>query len=356
MVCAGLTDHCALSIWTAGAGGIRRSRSHMISPLRASIALAIAGAAGLAPPVGAQTPLAQDFPGRLVTFVVPGPVGGITDTLCRMVADKLRQSFGHPVVVENRPGAVGSIGASVVASAQPTGHTLLCTPDAPIVLSPLINRGLPYGPEAFEPVVSLAVTYSIVAARRDFPAVSVAELIAYAKANPKKLNYATGGNGSNSHIAANWFARAAAIEMVNIPYQGSAPALRALLSGEVDLLIDSLSVLLPSYRGGLARILAAGAPTRLAEMPEVPTLAEAGFADMEFVNWYGIFAPKRTPMTVVARLNRAVNDTLALPEVRAAVDAMALRSVGGTPQEFREAIAQDRSRRGRALSGLIAPR
>ena len=146
MVCAGLTDHCALSIWTAGAGGIRRSRSHMISPLRASIAVAIAGAAGLAPPVGAQTPLAQDFPGRLVTFVVPGPVGGITDTLCRMVADKLRQSFGHPVVVENRPGAVGSIGASVVASAQPTGHTLLCTPDAPIVLSPLINRGLPYAP------------------------------------------------------------------------------------------------------------------------------------------------------------------------------------------------------------------
>jgi len=166
----------------------------MISPLRASIALAIAGAAGLAPPVGAQTPLAPDFPGRLVTFVVPGPVGGITDTLCRMVADKLRQSFGHPVVVENRPGAVGSIGASVVAAAQPTGHTLLCTPDAPIVLSPLINKGLlPYDPEGFEPVVSLAITYSILAVRRDFSAGSIAELIAYAKVNPKKLNYATGG-------------------------------------------------------------------------------------------------------------------------------------------------------------------
>jgi Tripartite tricarboxylate transporter family receptor len=211
----------------------------MISALRASIVLAIAGAATLAPPAGAEAPLAADFPGRPVTFVVPGPVGGVTDTLCRMVADKLRQSFGRPVVVENRPGAVGSIGASAVASAQPTGHTLLCTPDAPIVLSPLINRGLPYGPDAFEPVVSLAATYSIVAVRRDFPAVSIDELIAYAKANPKRLNCATGGNGSNSHIATAWFARAAAVEMVNIPYQGSAPSLRALLGGEVDLLIDS---------------------------------------------------------------------------------------------------------------------
>jgi tripartite-type tricarboxylate transporter receptor subunit TctC len=328
----------------------------MISALRASIVLAIAGAATLAPPAGAEAPLAADFPGRPVTFVVPGPVGGVTDTLCRMVADKLRQSFGRPVVVENRPGAVGSIGASAVASAQPTGHTLLCTPDAPIVLSPLINRGLPYGPDAFEPVVSLAATYSIVAVRRDFPAVSIDELIAYAKANPKKLNYATGGNGSNSHIATAWFARAAAVEMVNIPYQGSAPSLRALLGGEVDLLIDSLSVLLPAYRGGLARILAVGAPARLAEMPEVPTLAQAGFADMEFVNWFGIFAPKQTPSAVVAKLNRAVNDVLALPEVHAAVDAMALRSVGGTPQEFREAIAQDRRRRAPALTGAVAPR
>jgi tripartite-type tricarboxylate transporter receptor subunit TctC len=328
----------------------------MISALRASIVLAIAGAATLAPPAGAEAPLAADFPGRPVTFVVPGPVGGVTDTLCRMVADKLRQSFGRPVVVENRPGAVGSIGASAVASAQPTGHTLLCTPDAPIVLSPLINRGLPYGPDAFEPVVSLATTYSIVAVRRDFPAVSIDELIAYAKANPKKLNYATGGNGSNSHIATAWFARAAAVEMVNIPYQGSAPSLRALLGGEVDLLIDSLSVLLPAYRGGLARILAVGAPARLAEMPEVPTLAQAGFADMEFVNWFGIFAPKQTPSAVVAKLNRAVNDVLALPEVHAAVDAMALRSVGGTPQEFREAIAQDRRRRAPALTGAVAPR
>jgi tripartite-type tricarboxylate transporter receptor subunit TctC len=310
----------------------------------------------LAPPAGAEAPLAADFPGRPVTFVVPGPVGGVTDTLCRMVADKLRQSFGRPVVVENRPGAVGSIGASAVASAQPTGHTLLCTPDAPIVLSPLINRSLPYGPDAFGPVVSLAATYSIVAVRRDFPAVSIDELIAYAKANPKKLNYATGGNGSNSHIATAWFARAAAVEMVNIPYQGSAPSLRALLGGEVDLLIDSLSVLLPAYRGGLARILAVGAPARLAEMPEVPTLAQAGFADMEFVNWFGIFAPKQTPSAVVAKLNRAVNDVLALPEVHAAVDAMALRSVGGTPQEFREAIAQDRRRRAPALTGAVAPR
>ena len=326
----------------------------MIPALRASIALAFAGTATLIEP--ACVGLAAEFPGRSMTFVVPGPVGGVTDTLCRMVADRLRQSFGHAVVVENRPGAVGSIGAAAVASAQPTGHTLLCTPDAPIVLSPLVNRGLPYDPDAFEPVISLAVTYSIVAVRRDLPVASIAELIAYAKANPNKLNYATGGNGSNSHIATAWFARTATIEMVNIPYAGSAPSLRALLSGEVDVLIDSLSVLLPAYRGGLARVLAVGAPARFAEMPEVPTLEEVGLGNMQLVNWFGIFAPKQTPMAVVATLNRAVNDTLALPELRAAIDAMALRAMGGTPQDFRESIAQDRGRRGQALSGAIEPR
>jgi tripartite-type tricarboxylate transporter receptor subunit TctC len=326
----------------------------MIPALRASIGLAFAGTAALIEP--ACVGLAADFPGRSIAFVVPGPVGGITDTLCRAVADRLRQSFRHPVVVENRPGAVGSIGAAAVASAQPTGHTLLCTPDAPIVLSPLINRGLPYDPDAFEPIISLAVTYSIVAVRRDLPAASIAELIAYANAHPKKLNYATGGNGSNSHVATAWFARNAAIEMVNIPYAGSAPSLRALLGGEVDLLIDSLSVLLPAYRGGLARVLAVGAPARLAEMPEVPTLVEVGLGNIEFVNWFGIFAPKQTPMAVVATLNRAVNDALATPELRAAINAMALHAVGGTPQDFRESIAQDRRLRGRALSGVIEPR
>jgi tripartite-type tricarboxylate transporter receptor subunit TctC len=328
----------------------------MIRAARESIAIAVAAIATLAAPAGAQTPPAADFPGRAVKFVVPGPVGGPTDTLCRLVADKLRQSFGHPVVVENRPGAVGSIGASAVAIAQPTGHTLLCTPDAPIILSPLINKGLSYDPAAFEPVISLAITYSVVAVRRDLPANSIAELIAYAKANPQRLNYATGGSGSNSHIATLWFAHAVSIEMVNIPYPGSAPSLRALLAGEVDVLIDSVSVLLTSYRGGLVRVLAVGAPVRLVEMPEVPTLQEAGLADAEFVNWYGIFAPKRTPMAVVARLNRAVNDALALPEVRAAVDAMALRSVGGTPLDFREFIARDRGRRGEAIGGEVAPR
>jgi tripartite-type tricarboxylate transporter receptor subunit TctC len=181
-------------------------------------------------------------------------------------------------------------------------------------------------------------------------------LVAYAQANPKRLNYATGGSGSNSHIATLWFTHAVNIEMVNIPYPGSAPSLRALLAGEVDLLIDTVSVLLTSYRGRLVRVLAVGAPVRLVEMPEVPTLAEAGLGEAEFVNWYGIFAPKRTPVAVVARVNRAVNDALALPEVRAAIDAMALRSVGGTSQDFREFIARDSGRRREAIGGEVAPR
>ena len=141
----------------------------MIRAARKSIAIAVAAIVTLAAPAGAQTPPAADFPGRAIKFVVPGPVGGPTDTLCRLVADKLRQSFGHPVVVENRPGAVGSIGASAVAIAQPTGHTLLCTPDAPIILSPLINKGLSYDPAAFEPVISLEIPPAL---RRESPVVA----------------------------------------------------------------------------------------------------------------------------------------------------------------------------------------
>jgi len=211
-------------------------------------------------------------------------------------------------------------------------------------------------PGWFRAGISLAITYSVVAVRRDLPANSIPELVAYAQANPKRLNYSTGGSGSNSHIATLWFTHAVNIEMVNIPYPGSAPSLRALLAGEVDALIDGVSVLLTSYRGGLVRVLAVGAPVRLVEMPEVPTLVEAGLGDAELVNWYGIFAPKRTPMAVVAKLNRAVNDALALPDVRSAVDAMALRPVGGTPQDFREFIARDRERRGDAIGGEVAPR
>jgi tripartite-type tricarboxylate transporter receptor subunit TctC len=328
----------------------------MISALRVPSIVASLAFAALAARALVGAPLAAEYPARSITFIVPGPVGGTTDTLCRMVADKLRGTFGKPVVVENRPGAVGSIGAAAIAVAQPDGHTLLCTPDPPIVQSPLINRNLPYDAQAFAPVVSLAVTYSVLAVRRDFPAGSAAGLVAYAKANPGRINYASGGNGSGSHMAARQFECLAGIEMVNIPYPGSAPSQRALVSGEVDVLIDGLPVLLPAHKGGLIKIVAVAAPARLAELSDVPTLAEAGFGNIEFNNWFGIFAPRGTSAPTIAKLNAAVNDVLALPDVRARVDAWALRSVGGSASEFGELVERDRKQRQEAIDALAGRR
>jgi tripartite-type tricarboxylate transporter receptor subunit TctC len=321
----------------------------MISAVRVLFAIVIsASAASVAP---AQADGAADFPAHSITFIVPGPAGGSTDTLCRVVADKLRGGFGKAVAVENRAGGVGSVGASAAAAAQPDGHTLLCTPDAPIVLSPLVNRNLPYNAQAFEPVISLAVTFSVIALRRDLPANSIANLIAHAKANPGKLNYASGGNGSSSHLAMRQFECLAGIEMVNIPYPGSAPSQRALVGGEVDVLIDSVPVLLPAFKAGLVKILAVGAPARIPEMPDVPTFADAGLGIIEWINWFGIFAPPRTATPIIAKLNRAINDVLALPDVGARLDALTLRPSGGTPKAFAEFIARDRKQREDAISG-----
>jgi tripartite-type tricarboxylate transporter receptor subunit TctC len=283
-----------------------------------------------------------DYPQRSIALVVPGPVGGTTDTLCRLIADGLRVALGKSAVVENRPGAVGSIGASAVAAAQPDGYTLLCTPDAPIVQSPLVNRSLPYDARALVPVVPLAAAHSVIAARGDFAANTVTELIGYARANPGKINYASGGNGSGSHLATRQFVCSTGIEMVNIPYQGSAPSLRALVGGEVDILIDGLPVLLPAFRARLVKIIAVAAQARLAELPDTQTLAEVGLGNIEFLNWFGIFAPHGSPAPIIAKLNSAVNRLLGLPAVRARFDAWAVAPLGGTPQDFAELVMRDR--------------
>jgi tripartite-type tricarboxylate transporter receptor subunit TctC len=286
-----------------------------------------------------------DYPQRPITLVVPGPVGGTTDSLCRFIADGLRVALGKPAVVENRPGAIGSIGASAVAVAQPDGHTLLCTPDSPIVHSPLVNRSLPYDARTFVPVVPLAAAYSVIAVRRDLLVNTVTELIGYARANPGKINYASGGNGSGSQLATSQFACSTGIEMVNIPYQGSAPSQRALIGGEVDILIDGLPVLLPAFRAGLAKIIAAAAPARLAELPDTQTLAEVGLGNIELLNWFGIFAPRGSPALIIAKLNGAVNGLLGLPAVRARFEAWAVTPLGGTPEDFAELVKRDRQQK-----------
>ena len=295
-------------------------------------------------PAQSQTSSVDDYPNRSITIIVPAPVGGPTDLLARIIGDKLRGAFGYPSVVDNRPGAIGSIGAAAVARAEPNGYTLLCTPSAPIVLSPLINKNLPYDALSFEPIISLAQSFFVVAVRKEFPANSVAEFIAYAKANPKKVNYASGGSGSGSYLITLLLARSAALEMVNIPYLGSAPSLQALVAGQVDLLIDSVGVLFPVYKAGLIKVLAITAAKHISELPGIPTLAEFGLGKDDLWSWYGVFAPPRTPASIVAQLNRAIDKSLALSEVRAGIEAMVLQPTGGSQPAFVDFLARDRQR------------
>ena len=286
----------------------------------------------------------DDYPNRSITIIVPAPVGGPTDLLARIIGDKLRAAFRYPSIVDNRPGAIGSIGAAAVARAEPNGYTLLCTPSAPIVLSPLINKNLPYDALSFEPIIALAQSFFVVAVRKEFPANSIPEFIAYAKANPKKINYASGGTGSGSYLITLLLARSAAIEMVNIPYSGSAPSQQALVAGQVDLLVDSVGVVFPVYKAGLVKVLAITAAKRISELPDIPTLGEFGLGNDDLLSWYGVFAPPRTPALIVAQLNRAIDESLALLEVRAGIEAMLLQPTGGSQRAFVDFLVRDRQR------------
>ncbi len=274
--------------------------------------LAVAGLTLAAASAIAETLPGASIPGASITLIVPGPLGGTTDTLCRMVADRSR------------------------------------TPDAPIVHGRLINRSLAYDVQTFERVISLAVTYCVVAVRRGFPAHSLAELLAHSKANAGKINYASGVNGSGSDLAVRQLECLAEIEMVNIPYPGSAPSQRALVAGEVDTLIDSLPVLLPAFLARLINIVPVCAESRIAELPNVPTLAEAGLG-IELLNWFGIFASRQIPASIIALLNRADNEVLTSSETRARLEAWELRRGGGTATVFAEFVVRDRKHREKNL-------
>ena len=296
-----------------------------------------------------------DFPNRPITVVVPYPPGGSIDVLTRAVGDKLRAQLGQPVVVENRPGATGSIGTGLVARAEPNGYTLLSTPNAPIVLNPFISKNLTYDPVTLVPVIQLGNAPLVVAVRSDFPAKSIQELVAYAKANPGKLNYASQGVGGGAHLATLMFQNASGTEMVHIPFSGAAPALQALVGNQVDLFIDNISSSLPLHNAGKLRILAMGSSKRAAQLPDMPTIAEAGLRDLDLTTWFGIFAPPKTPAPVVAKLNAAINEILAMPDVRARVESFHIQPAGGTPQAFADFLAADRSRWQKIIAAANIP-
>jgi tripartite-type tricarboxylate transporter receptor subunit TctC len=279
---------------------------------------------------------------RLVVGFAPG---GGTDGAARLVADKLAQELGQRVVVENRAGAGGTIGASSVMRALPDGQTLLFGTGAEMLINPITRKVPPYELlKDFVPVIDVGgVTFVLVV-----PTASALEtlpaLVAKAKSAPGRLTYASFGVGSTNHLLGEWFLSAAGATATHVPYQGSAPAMTALLGGQVDFAFETVAVALPQIRAGKLRALATPSPQRLRDLPDVPTMQEAGFSGFTAEGWMGVFAPPGTPPESVQRINAAVNRVLQRDDIAAALVDRGVRTSGGTPEDFRRKLSQDLQR------------
>jgi tripartite-type tricarboxylate transporter receptor subunit TctC len=277
---------------------------------------------------------AQGYPNRPIRVVVPFPAGGSVDTVARWVSAKLSEAVKQPVIVDNRAGAGGNVGAEAVAKAAPDGHTLLITTPG-LAIASSIYRQLPFDPHKdFAPVSQLTATYLILVVNPSVPASSVKELVALAKAQPGKLNYGSSGSGATIHLATELFKITTATDIVHVPYKGEAPAYAALLANEVQLTVGPVSGLGPHIKGGRLRALGVSSSTRSPTMPEVPTIAEAAGVSYEFTSWFGLFAPAATPRESISRLHAEVAKIMALPEMRERLPAMGNEAVGSSPEQF----------------------
>jgi tripartite-type tricarboxylate transporter receptor subunit TctC len=292
------------------------------------IAVALTLAAMLAALPAAQ---AQDYPSRAVKIIVPFPAGGTADVMPRIFSDWLAKKWGEPVVIENRSGAAGNIGAEAVAKADPDGYTLLSAPPPPLVINQNLYPRLGFDPTEFVPIVIMGRVPNALVLNARVPLASVADVIAYAKANPGKLTCATQGNGTTSHLTAELFELKAGVKFQQVPYRGSAPALTDLAAGNVDLMFDNLGASLALVKGGQLKLLAVASPKRTAALADVPTIAET-LPGFESVTWFAIVAPPKTPEAVIDKINADVNEALHQGEIRDRLAQLSAEPMGGTPQ------------------------
>jgi tripartite-type tricarboxylate transporter receptor subunit TctC len=291
--------------------------------------LALASLAAL--PLGAQ---AQEYPARPIRLVVPFPPGGPTDVLARIVATRLGERLGQPVVIDNKPGASGMIGADMVAKAAPDGYTLLANASIHVI-NPSLYAKTAYDAIAdFAPVSNLADVPLVLAVHPKLEARSVKALVALGKSSKPSLAFASAGNATSQHLSGEAFKLAAGIDMLHVPYKGSAPALTDLIGGQVQLMFDSLPSAMPHLKAGSLRPLAVTTPKRSAALPDVPTIAESGYPGFAISTWYGVWAPAATPPAVVQRLSREIAAIVRLPEVREQFAGLGAEAVGNTPDEF----------------------
>jgi len=297
--------------------------------------------AGLALACCALLAHAQPYAARPVHVVVPFSAGGPNDIIARLVAHKLAEALGQQMVIDNRPGAGGNIGTDFVAKAPPDGYTLLSAGPGSLITNPLIQK-VPYETERdFAPVSLMAAAPNVLVVHPSVPAKTVKELIALARAQPGRLNYASAGPGSSSHLAVALFAAMAGIDIAHVPYKGTGPGLNDLVAGQVQLAIFGIPPVLPHVRRGTVRALGVTGSRRSAELPEVPTIDEAGVPGYEVNPWYGLLAPAGTPPAIVARLSAEVTKIVRAPEMREKLATQGAEPVGGTPEEYAAVIRAD---------------
>ncbi len=294
---------------------------------RAALIAAFVLAAGAA--------FAQSYPSRPIRLVVPYPAGGPTDLLGRVIAQRLGDNLGQPVLVDNRPGASGNLGSELVAKAAPDGYTLVLGNNATHATNESLFPNMPYATlRDFAPVTLVASVTNLLVVNPKVPVQSVAALIAYAKANPGRLNYASTGNGSAAHLTGEMFKSATGTDIVHVPYRGGPPAVTDLLSGQVSLMFATLPSVLPYVQAGTLRALAVTSLARVKTLPEVPTLAESGLPGFSSEAWFGVLAPAGTPRDIVARLNAEIAKAVTAPDAREKLAAQGFEVVTDTPEQF----------------------
>jgi tripartite-type tricarboxylate transporter receptor subunit TctC len=299
------------------------------------VAAVFFGAAQAASPDSTPAPTARGYPSRPIRLIVPFPPGGSTDILARALGEKLSQGLAQPVVIDNRPGAGGSIGAEAVARAAPDGYTLMMGHLGTLAVNPAIYKNLPYDPvKSFAPVSLMAIVPSVLVVNPALPVASAAELVAYAKAHPGKLAYGSAGNGSTSHLTTEYFKLITGTDILHVPYKGVGPMLTDLVSGQLSMGLNGAPAVMAHVNAGRLRALAVTSLTRLEALPQVPTLDEAGVRGFDASGWYGVVAPAGTPQAIVARLNAEVGRAMQTPELRARLDSEGALPAPGTPEEF----------------------
>ena len=317
--------------------------STAVTPARA---LAVACAAALTA-TSAMHGHAADakYPVRPIRLVVPQSPGGPSDIIARLTAQKLGDSLGQTVVADNRAGAAGNVGCEIAARAAPDGYTLLLGPPGCLAINPTLYPKLPFDPlRDFEPITQLESGPQMLVVHPSVPAQSVKELVALVKAKPAAFNFSSGGAGTPNHLSSELFRSAAGLQMVHVPYKGTGPALAAVVSGQVQMMIAGLPPSLPQVKSGKLRALAVTSRARSSAAPEVPTVAESGYPGFEMVSWHSILAPAKTPKPIITLLHGELVKVLALPDVKERFASMGVEPVGSTPADFAQHLKSETAR------------